>query len=424
MSIPQPTLDDLTYADLLDEARLLIPSLAPQWTNHNPSDPGITLIELFAWLTEMLIYRVNRLPKANTRAFLRLLNGPQWVPGLDLDEDIRTTVLNLRQRYRAVTAEDYEALAREASPPSVARARCVPRRNLAEQTEANRLVPRDGYVSVIVAPKLGQAPGPGSQASPPLPGDDLLSAVREFLQPRRLVTVRQVVVPPVYVPIQAELVVAARPGVSATALSARMARALTGLLDPLTGGAESQGWPFGRDVYVSELYLLLEREVPGVDYVPDITLSSSCPEGALRCVAGKELWNEDGDPIGIELAAHHLPWPRIDSARIAIGSAFLPVHVSFTATAKDGVAPAAAQRAAKTAVKLLFHPLHGGPGSSNPWQIANNEVAGRLTQLPEIKTVTNLELRANSARLFAEGTTTGVRFEAGEMANVTVTVHV
>ena len=64
MSIPQPTLDDRSYAGLLEEARTLIPSLAPQWTNHNPSDPGITLVELFAWLTEMLIYRVNRLPFA------------------------------------------------------------------------------------------------------------------------------------------------------------------------------------------------------------------------------------------------------------------------------------------------------------------------------------------------------------------------
>ena len=46
MPIPLPNLDDWTYADLTAEARALIPSLCPEWTNHNPSDPGITLIEL------------------------------------------------------------------------------------------------------------------------------------------------------------------------------------------------------------------------------------------------------------------------------------------------------------------------------------------------------------------------------------------
>jgi predicted phage baseplate assembly protein len=78
MPLTLPNLDDRTFADLMAEARALIPSLAPAWTNHNPSDPGITVLELFAWLTEMLIYRLNRITPANTLAFLRLVNGPDW----------------------------------------------------------------------------------------------------------------------------------------------------------------------------------------------------------------------------------------------------------------------------------------------------------------------------------------------------------
>lgn len=423
MSIPQPTLDDRSYADLLEEARSLIPSLAPQWTNHNPSDPGITLVELFAWLTEMLIYRVNRLPEENTQAFLRLLNGSQWTPGPDLTEDIRSTVVDLRRRHRAVTAEDYEVLAREASP-GVARVRCVPRRDLAASSEAARRIPREGYVSLIVLPDPDQpgAVDPVSEAGAPLPAAGLLTAVRDSLRPRRLVTVRQIVASPLWVPIQAEIVAAARPDVPVGPLRGRIVDAVAGFLDPLTGGPEGEGWPFGRDVYVSELYRLLEKEVSGVDYVPGITLSSTCPPEAPRCIAGDETWHEEGDQIGIELAAHHLPWARIDPARIAIGSAFLPVRIHIEATA-DGE-PAAARRAAKTAVRLLFHPLHGGPGGGSTWEITTDEIATALLGLAELAAVARVEITADPGRLFEDGGATGVRFEAGEMADVTVTAAI
>jgi len=68
-----PNLDDRTWQDLVDEMRALIPKYAPQWTDHNPSDLGMTLIELFAWLVEGLTYRLNRVPEKNYIAFLNLL---------------------------------------------------------------------------------------------------------------------------------------------------------------------------------------------------------------------------------------------------------------------------------------------------------------------------------------------------------------
>jgi predicted phage baseplate assembly protein len=68
-----PNLDDRTWQDLVDEMRVLIPTYAPQWTDHNPSDLGITLIELFAWLGESVIYRLNQTPEKNYLAFLQLL---------------------------------------------------------------------------------------------------------------------------------------------------------------------------------------------------------------------------------------------------------------------------------------------------------------------------------------------------------------
>lgn len=424
MSIPQPTLDDRSYADLLEEARALIPSLAPKWTNHNPSDPGITLVELFAWLTEMLIYRVNRLPEANTLAFLRLLNGPEWMPGERLEDDIRATVLDLRRRHRAVTAQDCEALALEVE--GVKRARCVPKRNLAMKIESDRRVSREGYVSVVVVPDpdLSAAVDPGSWPGAPLPSAGLLTEVRDALEPKRLVTVRQFVVPPIYVPIQAEIVVAARLGVPAGDVRDLVVEAIETYLGALTGGPEGEGWPFGRDVYVSELYRLLEKEVPGVDYVTDIALFSTCPDDAPRCIEGGLLWHEEtGDQIGVELTAHHLPWAQIDPARIVIASSFLAVRVEVEATAADGFEPAEARRAVKSKVRLLFHRLHGGPGGGTPWTITADEIEGELVDLPEITSAT-VSIEADPSRLFEQGDTTGVRFEEGELADVTATVEV
>ena len=71
--IPSPKLDDREFDDLVAEALRLIPRYAPEWTHHNPADPGITLIELAAWLTDLILYRVNKVPEKNYIAFLNLL---------------------------------------------------------------------------------------------------------------------------------------------------------------------------------------------------------------------------------------------------------------------------------------------------------------------------------------------------------------
>ncbi len=74
MPLPIPQLDDRTFADLVEEARARIPRYTPEWTNYNESDPGIVLLQLQAWLTETVLYRLNRLPELNYLKFLELLN--------------------------------------------------------------------------------------------------------------------------------------------------------------------------------------------------------------------------------------------------------------------------------------------------------------------------------------------------------------
>lgn len=71
--LPTSRLDDRTFDDLVDECILRIPRYCPEWTDDNLSDPGITLIELFAWLTDQMLMRFNQVPRKNYVAFLELL---------------------------------------------------------------------------------------------------------------------------------------------------------------------------------------------------------------------------------------------------------------------------------------------------------------------------------------------------------------
>lgn len=73
MPLPLPVLDDRDYQALADGMRERLPRSAPPWTDHNVSDPGITLLELFAYLGDSLLYRLDRIPERHYRAFLRLL---------------------------------------------------------------------------------------------------------------------------------------------------------------------------------------------------------------------------------------------------------------------------------------------------------------------------------------------------------------
>ncbi len=77
MPLELPVLDDRNYEQLLEDAKRRIPSHTPEWTNFDvESDPGITLVQLFAFLTDNLLYRANRIPERNRLKFLQLLGIP------------------------------------------------------------------------------------------------------------------------------------------------------------------------------------------------------------------------------------------------------------------------------------------------------------------------------------------------------------
>jgi hypothetical protein len=284
MPLSLPNLDDRRYKDLVEEALALIPSRGPGWTNHNPSDPGITLVELFAYLTEMMVYRVNRITDDNIRAFLRLVNGPKWQQRGPLGAEIREAILELRRTVRAVTPDDYEMLA-VAAHPKAARAHCLPRRNL--QVADPFAAESPGHVSVVVVNVEGEKREAETRA--------MLGMVRERLELSILLTTRLHVVAPRYVTLSVQTTLETKPGakdkagedeppaVEQSGEGAQAGRpqkgvvelagtALKGFFHPLRGGPEGKGWPFGRSIYVSEIYALLDK-LSGVDYISELNVS-------------------------------------------------------------------------------------------------------------------------------------------------------
>jgi hypothetical protein len=307
MPIPLPNLDDRTYAELTAEAQALIPTLDPAWTNHNPSDPGITLVELLAWLTEMLLFQVDQVPPASTERFLKLLNGPDWSrpQGMSLDAAIRLTMLGLRERYRAVTSADYEWLALNAWPQSteaqqlpgggkLTRVHCVPQRNLAATDPAVRGAEALAHVSLVVLPEpASDADGDEEQYK-----EKLYNALWQFFDERRTLTTRHHVVEPGYVAVAISANLALHDDAPPYQTLADARLALAGFYDPLTGGPRHEGWPFGRPVYASEASAVLER-VPLVDYVEDVQVTAPDAGDRVQTDGG-------GRPVAVELDAHEL----------------------------------------------------------------------------------------------------------------------
>src|SRR6185295_6624627 len=80
MSLPSPNLDDRTFEDLLGEAKARVAQTCPAWTDLTPHDPGVVLLEVFAYLTEVMLYRLNRLPDKVHVELLKLMGVRLYPP--------------------------------------------------------------------------------------------------------------------------------------------------------------------------------------------------------------------------------------------------------------------------------------------------------------------------------------------------------
>jgi hypothetical protein len=586
MPLSLQNLDDRTYADLVEEARSRIAALDPAWTNHNPSDPGITLLELLAWRTEMLVYRTNQVPPDHVLAFLRLLKGPDWTPpendaegGAALADTSRAAVLELRERFRAVTAEDYEYLAttafdewrreleraegqgalrpcrlaadyaeaaaraalgqnvalgpqdgacpwcldggdcptlaadaaladwwaltglapRGANLPSrmpVARARCVPGRDLEQRRISRRSRALPDHVSLVVVPAAdaGMAARPAPDEVAAAKAKALTGALWTWLDERRTLTTHHHVLSPRYVPLALRaLVVLSRDvpnaadarraaGVRSTAAALTDAdlqavhrewvhladpdprqplrAVLERYFDPVSGGRDGTGWPFGRGVYLSELYELLERQ-DSVEYVATVQVLSSDTGARL-------LWNHDGEAYGLALGSETadphgaglqlLPRLRVAVEDVVVCEGTVPVEVVVELPAAPGGMTQETLDEVRGAMQLAVRgafPPFGAPGGAVPpipadtapeaaallqrgmtaifcpleesipaRAVGTADVLAALAGAPTGYRPSSVTLRAEGERLAPDGRGGQVvRFRAGEVAEVRVTLR-
>ena len=165
----------------------------------------------------------------------------------------------ISHRDRAVTPDDFERLALEASR-EVRKARCLPNRNAAGRHEL-------GWTTVHIVPD--------SKDAKPVPSLQLRRAVQRYLADRADLTVvdqKHIVIgPPEYVPVTVEATVFVKSLDLVATAEQRVKKQLEEFLHPLKGGPEKEGWEFGRDLAASDLYALLEA-IDEVDHVGRISL--------------------------------------------------------------------------------------------------------------------------------------------------------
>jgi predicted phage baseplate assembly protein len=184
-------------------------------------------------------------------------------------EDVENAKLRgpllLRTRQRAVTAEDYENLARAAAP-DIARVHCVPVEDPAGI----------GGVRVLVVPAVDDGEHASLEFHQLLLGDEVYERVVDHLEERRTIGARVLVQPPNYVGVTVVTRLRARAKADPRALERDALTALYGYFHPIRGGPDGDGWPFGRAVVGGEVYAVLQR-LGGVDFVEEVRLFPADP---------------------------------------------------------------------------------------------------------------------------------------------------
>ena len=297
MTLPIPQLDDLAWSELVGESRDLLPSTAPAWTDHNIHDPGITIIELLAWLSEHTCYRLDQIPEHHRRRFLSLLGVADDDPR-SIDESLRAASQQLQAHEELVQlALSHDAESLDDIDRDIVRTMMVPSRaaNVLDIERLALATPGGGVERVRAFPGLDlavpcwRAPGtvslvvlPDSPPDRPEPAAALLAAVRDQMRGHKTVGTRMRVYGPTYTPVAMAIEIIARDGTDPARAVVAVERAVRTFLHPLRGGPARRGWPFGRDVYRTEI-LALATESPGVELATSVQLSRGATATSEAC---------------------------------------------------------------------------------------------------------------------------------------------
>lgn len=289
MPIQLPELADKTYKDIMDEMLVSIPKYSDTWTNYNPSDPGITILELLSWIAEITLYRINRIPEESYVNFLRLVAGAsgsevkdflsllendpnadrarikllKFLKDVDAGEkkstdEIKAVALDyLNSHYRAVTKDDFEAVSIEATE------------NEADAKVKRAIVfehPDEGRIEIIIVTDLIHKDSSVYE--------NLIKKVSDYLYPRRLVGTIIEVKAPVYTDVMIDIKIVCYPYAKPDVVLEKIRKEITEYLDPLVGGTEKNGWPYGRALTVFEIDRIIE-ETEGVEHAKSVVFDKN-----------------------------------------------------------------------------------------------------------------------------------------------------
>ena len=234
--------------------------------------------------------RAIQVLKSSVPYVARVENRRPAAGGVD-GEDIENAKLRgpilLNTRDRAVTARDYEQLALQAAP-EITRVRCV-------------AADDPGVVRVLVAPAV-QGDRLGRLRHDQLvPSDETLERIAGYLDERRLIGAHVLVGPPGYLGLTVVATLRPRPRTDPEELEQAALEALYRYFNPLTGGPDGSGWPFGRPAIAGEVHAVLQR-VRGTELVEEARLFAANPATGWR---GDEVQRLDLDPHQLVLSYEH-----------------------------------------------------------------------------------------------------------------------
>jgi hypothetical protein len=157
-------------------------------------------------------------------------------------------------------------------------------------SEAGHIIP--GQVYVLVIPRVNRPQEYLEPTQLTLAGEDV-EVLRAYLDERRLLTTSLDIRSPAYHWVSVAVKMRAAPGIDQDALRDEVLSRLYRFLNPLTGGPDRNGWPFGRHLFVSDIYQCLQG-IPNVLFVRGVDMFSAKPGGEAQ-----------GDPLEVlEVVAH------------------------------------------------------------------------------------------------------------------------
>jgi len=297
MALPLPNLDDRNFEQLVSEMIELLPRHSKEWTNMNPSDPGIMILELFAYLVEMDIFQLNRVTNASYVKFLKLVGVDiEWIPGSEVppsllgDEQVKAGIILALKKLsylRAISQNDISQIVEDILLPKdiVSRVHCFPNRYIRKEdilgvADIEKKVvtemEKEGYLLIIIS--ADNKPFIQRETNPCLEQtvvdrtiqrytliDADLDLLRIELDKRRILTTRMYVIQAQLKKITLSIRVTPEKGVDSVILTQKINDNILDFYSPVWGGEDENGFAIGRVFKVSETIEAIEN-TEGVDY--------------------------------------------------------------------------------------------------------------------------------------------------------------